>query len=358
MSNEKEMVIGIIGAGNISKGHINSFQDVTGSRLKGITDINLPAAEARAKEFGVNLVYPDIDAMLADPELDAVVVAVPNKFHAPITIQAMHAGKHVLLEKPMAIHAEDAADIVKVQRETGKIVMVSHQMRWQWAYMKVREQVEKGTLGHIYSAKTTWFRRKGIPGWGTWFTQMGVSGGGPLIDIGVHMLDVTLHMMGNPKPVSVSGATFAEFGPKRKGIGNWGTPDWSGTFDVEDLATAMIRMDNGSVLTLDVSWAVHMDTSHSPSIHLMGSEGGASLYGGEKGYFLSENFDQPIDLEISTPDGDEGARERLSLHFLECIREGKQPISDVVSGYTNNLILQGIYESSRTGKEVILDWKI
>src|SRR5205823_13415468 len=138
------------------------------------------------------------------------------------------AGKDVLLEKPMALHAADAVRIAQAQKESGKILMVGHQMRFRWWVRQAKQRIENGDLGEIYYAKCGWFRRKGIPAWGTWFTQKAVSGGGPLIDIGVHLLDLTLWLMGNPKPVSVSGATFAAFGPKKCGIGSWGAPNWNG----------------------------------------------------------------------------------------------------------------------------------
>ncbi|UUZ86898.1 Gfo/Idh/MocA family oxidoreductase [Paenibacillus sp. P26] len=216
----------------------------------------------------------------------------------------------------------------------------------------------EGELGRIYNVKTGWMRRKGIPGWGTWFTQMHKSGGGPLIDIGVHMIDLSLHLMGGPKPVSVYGTTYAEFGPKKRGIGTWGKPDWNGLFDVEDLATALIKMDNGSTLSLDVSWAANTDfNDNQPYVYLMGSEGGASLRGG-KGRFHKEVFDRTADVELVIPPGDEGSRRRMSLHFIECIKEGKEPITSAMTGLTNSLILEAIYESSRTGQAVTLDWSL
>ncbi len=147
-------------------------------------------------------------------------------------------------------------------------------------------------------------RRKGIPGWGTWFTQMKKSGGGPLIDIGVHMLDLSMHLMGDTKPVSVYGSIYSEFGPKRKGIGSWGTPDWNGLYDVEDLATALIKMENGTTLSLDVSWAAHMDTDNQPYVHLLGTEGGASIKG-PNGKLMTEMFDRTVDVPVVTPEGDE-----------------------------------------------------
>lgn len=351
------MKLGIIGTGNIGRVHVDSFTKTGRAEVVAVMDSYMPSAEQVAQQYNINKVYDKATPLIEDEQVEAIVVAVPNQFHAQLAIEALQAGKHVLIEKPMAINLAEARQIVQAQRESNNIVMVAHQMRWEPNARLIMEQVNKGALGHIYNAKTGWFRRKGIPGWGTWFTQMSQSGGGPLIDIGVHMIDLALHLMGNPKPVSVYGSTYAEFGPRRRGIGTWGTPDWNGTYDVEDLATALIKMDNGSTLSLEVSWAAHMETSNQPFVHLMGSEGGAYL-DGHRAKLFTEMFDQTIDLELPLPDHDEGARIRMSNHFIDCVKQGIQPITDVMTGFTNNLILDAIYESSRTGHEVKLNWEI
>jgi predicted dehydrogenase len=349
--------LGIIGTGNIGREHIKGFRDTEGAEVAAVTDAHLPGAERAAREFGIPQVHVNAGELIKDESLDAVVIGVPNKYHAELAVAAMDHGKHVLLEKPMAVSLADAQRIVHAQRRTGKIVMISHQLRWHWTVMAVKAQAERGAFGRIYHAKVAWLRRKGIPGWGTWFTRKEESGGGPLIDIGVHMLDLALHLMGDVKPVSVFGATYAEFGPRKKGIGTWGTPNWDGYFDVEDLATAFVRMEDGSTLTLDVSWAAHTDAEQSHAIHLFGSEGGASIRG-NKVKFLTEQFDLPMEAELSAPSHDEGARLRMNRHFLACIREGKQPLTHVMTGYTNNLILDAIYRSSETGKPIELDWSL
>ncbi|WP_139997642.1 Gfo/Idh/MocA family protein [Paenibacillus paridis] len=358
MANDNKIRIGIIGAGNIGNVHANEFTKLGDEcQVTAITDLVISRAEEKAKQYGIEHVIASNEELIARPDIDAVIIGVPNQFHAPLAIQALAAGKHVLLEKPMGINSDAARQILKASKASDRVVMVAHQMRWESVAMQIKEQIDRGELGNIYTAKAGWFRRKGIPGWGTWFTQTEQSGGGPLIDIGVHMLDLALYLMGNPKPVSVYGATYAEFGPKRKGIGTWGTPDWNGTYDVEDLATALIKMEDGSTLSLEVSWAVHMDTDNSEFIHLMGSEGGAS-FRGAKGKLLTEKFDRPIETELHKAQNEEGERARLSRHFLSCIREGKQPITSALTGFTNNLVLDAIYESSRTGSEVKLDWNL
>ncbi|UQZ86798.1 putative oxidoreductase YcjS [Paenibacillus konkukensis] len=358
MNSKEQIRLGIIGAGNIGNVHIQTFGQLPEDAfIEAVTDSYYPLAQQRAAQYGIPKCYQSAEELIADPAVDAVVIGVPNQWHAPLAVQALQAGKHVLLEKPMAIDVPSAREIVRAQRESGKVLMIPHQMRWEWLPLQIKEQVDKGALGHIYNAKTGWFRRKGIPGWGTWFTQREQSGGGPLIDIGVHMLDLAFFLMGNPKPVSVYGSAYAEFGPRKRGIGTWGTPNWDGRFDVEDLATALIKMEDGSTLSLEVSWAVHMDTDSQHFIHLMGTEGGASIRGGQ-GKLLTETFDRAIETSLVTPEKDEGGRVRLSRHFIECIREGKQPDTSAMTGFTNNLILDAIYESSKTGHEVILDWNL
>ncbi|GGG21911.1 Gfo/Idh/MocA family protein [Paenibacillus abyssi] len=347
--------LGIIGAGAIGNVHMNTFKRIPDVFLAAVTDTYLPLAEQRAREHEIAVVHENPQALLEDKDIDAVVIGVPNQFHAPLAIEALRQGKHVLLEKPMSIDSATARTIVEAKEAAGKVLMMSHQMRWLGLSRALKQHIERGELGRIYNAKTGWFRKKGIPGWGSWFTRKDQAGGGPLIDIGVHMLDLTLHLMGNPKPVAVFGSTYAEFGPKRKGIGTWGTPNWDGYYDVEDLATALIKMDNGSTLSLEVSWAAHSaGLSQDPFIHLMGTEAGASIIG-DKGTLVTHAFDQIIETDIHHLGG-EDERTLMSRHFVECIREHKEPMTSALSGYTNNRILDAIYESSRSGNEVKIEW--
>jgi len=351
----KSVRLGIVGAGAIGSVHMQTFKRLDTVEVVALTDVYLPLAEQRAKEYGIKTIHPTPQELLQDPDVDAVVIAVPNQFHAPLAIEALKQGKHVLLEKPMAIDAQAARLIVEAKQASGKVLMMAQQMRWSGINRAIKQRIEGFELGRIYNVKTGWVRKKGIPGWGSWFTRKDQAGGGPLIDIGVHMLDLSLYLMGDPKPVSVYGSTYAEFGPERQGIGNWGTPNWDGYYDVEDLATALIKLDNGSTLSLDVSWAAHSaGMPEDPFIHLMGTKGGAALVG-TNGTFVTHEGDQVVETAIQPLEGEED-RVLLSKHFIACIMEGKEPISSAISGYTNSLILDAIYESSRTGNEVKLNW--
>lgn len=352
---DKPIRLGIIGAGAIGHVHIETFKQLPEAVIAAVADAYAPAAQKRAEEHGIDTVYATPQELLEDTEIDAVVIGVPNQFHAPLAIEALRQGKHVLLEKPMSIHSVSAKAILEAAEQSGKVLMMAHQMRWTAINRAIKQQIDQGTLGRIYNVKTGWIRKKGIPGWGSWFTRKDQSGGGPLIDIGVHMLDLSLYLMGNPRPISVYGSTYAEFGPQRRGIGTWGTPDWDGYYDVEDLATAMIKMDNGSTLLLEVSWAAHAaGAKEEPYVQLMGTEAGLSL-SGNTGCLATHEGDEVKECAVEPLEG-ESERVLMGRHFLECIRDNRQPISSALTGYTNNRILDAIYESSRTGSEVKLEW--
>jgi predicted dehydrogenase len=355
MDGNSRIRMGIIGAGFIGRIHAAAFREHPAVDVVGITDQQRALADAAAATYTIPKVYESAESLIDDLELDAVVVGVPNKHHAPLTIRALELDKHVLLEKPMALHAEDAKRIVQAERQHRGVLMVAHQMRWHWLASQVKQQVELGELGRVYYAKAGMMRKKAIPGWGSWFTRKDESGGGPLIDIGVHILDLILWLMGNPRPVSVFGATYAEFGPKKRGIGSWGTPEWDGYFDVEDLASAMVRMEDGATLTLEVSWAVNTDSDNGHYIHLIGNEGGASLYPGSA-KFISQAFDRSYDIGVAPPQNAPDPRTLLSRHFVDCVLEGKRPISDGMSGLVNNMILESIYQSAASNEVVHIDW--
>ncbi len=350
------MRIGFVGAGNIGLAHMEAFAELRDGEdaeveLASVSDVDQAAAEECAEKFGIAEIHDSADELIADPAIDSLVIAVPNRWHAPFAIAALEAGKHLLLEKPMGADLEAARAIYDAQQSTGRTVMMCHQFRWCWWAQAMRQRCDAGALGEIYHARTGWMRRKGIPGWGTWFTQKDVSGGGPLIDLGVHMLDVTLHLMGNPRPLSVSGVTAAKFGPGRRGIGAWGTPDWEGRFDVEDFASAFVRLEGGSTLNLDVSWAAHADRPKE-YVDLLGVDAGLSYYGGEL-KMLSEREDETHDEVIESP----GTNERLEMtrEFLSAAGDARQPECDAYSGLVNNAILDAIYRSSDLGAEVAVE---
>jgi len=347
---------GVLGGGFIGRVHMDKINECSDGEVVGIYDPFAELAEKAVANEQAKKVFATPEALLADKSIDAVVVASPNKTHADLAIMALEAGKHVIVEKPLALNSKDAHKIVKTAEKCGLITMVPHQMRWNPGSQKLHSLTDAGELGKIYYGKTSWLRQAGIPGWGSWFTRFNESGGGPLIDIGVHMLDLALYQMGNPKPVSVYGSTYAEFGPQKKGLGSWGTPDWDGFYDVEDLASALIKMDNDATLLLEVSWAAHLhNDATSPAITIMGSEGGAKLEPNSGNYTLSgQKFGECFSIDVA-PGGTE-ARAAMIQHFISCVKDNKQTIAPVYSGMVNNIVLDAIYESAKTGKSVEIDW--
>ena len=198
--------LGFIGAGNINRSHLKSAQQL-GLNLAGIADVVPAAAEECKKLFNVAKSYSDYRQLLADNSIDAVVIGTPNKFHAEQAIAALKAGKHVFLEKPMAMNVDESDAILAALKKSRKTLQMGMANRFRSSVWALKHYIDAGKCGNIYSGQAFWYRRRGIPGFGGWFTTKSLSGGGALIDIGVHLLDLALYLMGFPKPVAVSGAT-------------------------------------------------------------------------------------------------------------------------------------------------------
>jgi predicted dehydrogenase len=249
---DRPVRIGVIGVG-IGYIHIQSMSKIPPDQLEiaALCDVNEQRVRTVANEFGVKKVFTDHKEMLKQDEIDAVLVCTPNILHAPMTLDAFAAGKHVMCEKPMALNAAEAEQMVQAGKKAGKMLMMAFNNRFRSDSQLLKKFIENGELGDIYYAKTGWIRRKGIPGLGGWFTTKARAGGGPLIDIGVHVLDLTLWLMGNPRPVSVMGSAYAKFGPQA-------AKEQGGTYDVEDLAVGLIKLDNGATLFLEASWESHI----------------------------------------------------------------------------------------------------
>lgn len=346
---------GVLGCGFIGKVHMANITSAgPDAELVAVYDpFEKLAIEAKEK-FNAKYIFDDPDKLFKCKEVDAVVIASPNKTHADLAVKAFKAGKHVIVEKPLALSGADARKIVQAAEKAGTVSMVPHQMRWTPAASQVKKLVGDGELGKVYYAKAQWLRQCGIPGWGSWFTRFTESGGGPLIDIGVHMLDLTMYLAGSgAKPVSVFGSTFAEFGPRRQGLGTWGTPDWNGFYDVEDLATALIKLDNGSTISLEVSWAANLnDVDATPAITLFGSEGGVKFNAGsaEAVTLTGMKFGKSFTFESKL--SGKPARDLMHRHFIDCVKTGTPTVAPVYSGMLNNLILDAIYASAKSGKSV------
>jgi predicted dehydrogenase len=337
--------VGIVGVG-IGSVHAQGYSKLPNVKIVALCDLDTQRAEKVAAQYGVKAIYSEYEAMLAEAKLDAVSVCTPNALHAPVAIAALGAGCHVLCEKPLSVGAEEGARIVAAARKAPGKFMVGMNNRFRGDTQVLRQYIEHGDLGDIYYARCGWVRRHGIPGFGSWFTRKELSGGGPLIDLGVHALDLTLYLMGNPRPTSVFGATYAKFGPFGKGHGSWGAPVRGGGYTVEDLACAQVRFKNGATLVLEASWAQHC-AGEKLYCEVYGDKGGATL---DPLRVYTESHGRPVDISPSFPSI--GGHEAEIAHFIDCITENKQPIATAEQALDVMRILDGIYHSAETGESV------
>lgn len=350
------MRVGILGAGTIARwAHIPGYQKLADVEVVAVADIRPARAAETAARFSIPVTFSDYRELLK-LDLDAVSVCLPNYLHSEAVLASIAAGCHVLCEKSMAMTVAEAEAMVKAARAAGKLLMMGFNNRYRLDARAVRRMVQAGELGEIYYARSGWMRRRGIPGWGSWFTRKEQSGGGTLIDIGVHALDLTMWLMGMPKPVAVMGATFAHFGNRPgRGRGGWGFPEPSGYFDVDDLACAMIRFENGSTLVLEASWAAHVEREQM-FINLYGSEAGAQIAGSPpQTRVFTEKEGVPHDTVLHLPDPVQaGAHHAEIAEFVRCIKEGATPLSPGEDGVTVMRVLEAIYQSASAGGSVAI----
>lgn len=347
---------GVIGCG-IGRTHIQGYiaNDVQVVALAGLDTARCATVAA---EFSIPHVYRNYADLLARDDLDVVSVSVPNYLHAEVAIAAIERGLHVCVEKPLAHTVADAQRIADAARTCDQLVMVMFNWRFRDDAQALRRHIVTGALGPIYYAKAGWLRRSGIPGIGGWFTQKTMSGGGPLIDLGVHMLDLGLWLMDYPRAIAVSGATYAQFGPR--GRGGWDVPHFAvgpGGFEVEDLATAFIRLENGATLLLEASWAGYSHYKDDFYVHLFGSEGGAEINVKERIEvdtlsLYSDVAGRPAEIRPLVKAGHAhtlGIRE-----FVTAVREGRPSVAPPDQGVALMRIIEAIYHSAAEGCEVRL----
>jgi predicted dehydrogenase len=345
----------VIGTGSISDFHLKSYARHPDAELVAVCDLNAERARQKADQFGAAKSYSDYKELLADPDIDAVSVCTWNNTHAEISIAALRAGKHVLVEKPLCTTVEEALRIQEAVKETGKQLMIGYVRRYDPNARLLKEFVDKGEFGDLYYAKASSIRRHGNPG--GWFADRSRSGGGPLIDIGVHMIDLCWYMMGRPKAVTVSGNTYRKLGNRAniRNLSHYKAADWDPKVNtVEDLASAMIRFENGASLQVDVSFALHAQKDEA-SIKLYGDKGGFEI--DPEIVIVTEKHDTILNV---TPQTDhrgfrfEAAFQSEIDHFIECVREGRKPISPVEDGVEMMKILNAVYESAERREEIRL----
>jgi predicted dehydrogenase len=351
--------VGIIGCG-AGVFHLEGYQEEPRARVVALAGLDTDRCRTLAGRFDVPRIYREYQELLADPSIDAVSVAVPNHLHLPVVKAAVEAGKHVLVEKPLARNAAEGQQMVDAARKAERLLAICFNRRHRHDVELLHAHVAAGGFGRVYYAKAFWMRRSGIPGLGTWFTSKEQAGGGPLIDLGVHVLDMALWTMGNPTVVAVSAATFAEIGTQGKG--NWpgrrSREAGDGAYEVEDLATAFVRMEDGAVLHLETSWAAYTSAGDDFGITLMGSKGGAEIYA--KDYALTGTLKTFGDFEGVPLDGEprlvkKGGHAEVIKRFVTSILEGKPAEPSGEEGLDRARLVDAIYRSAELGREVRLD---
>ncbi|MBC1210313.1 Gfo/Idh/MocA family protein [Listeria booriae] len=354
--------IGIIGCGGIANGkHMPSLKSVAEAKMVAFCDIVEERAVKAKADFGdANAsVYTDYKELLADKTIDVIHVCTPNISHAEISIAAMEAGKHVMCEKPMAKSTEEAQSMIDASKKTGKKLTIGYQNRFRKDSQFLQEVCANNELGEIYYAKAKAIRRRAVPTWGV-FLDEEAQGGGPLIDIGTHALDLTLWMMDNYKPKYVVGNAYHKLSQRENAANAWGPWDPS-KFTVEDSAFGFITMENGATIVLESSWALNTLDVGEAMTALCGTEGGADMENGLRinGESHSQMYEKQIQLEAGGVDfydgtGDDPA-ELEAQQWIDSILNDTDPVVKPEQALVVTQILEAIYESSQTGKPVFFN---
>ncbi|MFC4988398.1 Gfo/Idh/MocA family protein [Saliphagus infecundisoli] len=348
--------VGVVGLGGMGQLHANSMHDLGASVVAG-ADVSPPQRERFGREFGVPT-YEDHDDLVADEHVDAVVVTTPNRFHEPIAVAALEAGRDVLVEKPLAHTLESAERIVAAARKADAECMVGFHNRHTAGTTMLTEQHARGRFGPLTHVEANYVRRRGIPGPGSWFTNADLAGGGALIDIGVHALDLSLYVLGFPEVVEVSATTRSTFGGEESyadpdGFGeNWSAD--SGTYDVDDSVSAFIRCADGRTISLEAAWATNREPSSE--LHVRGTQAGARMEIGGTDLSILETgtvgCDHYADTDL-TGDASITGYKQQDREFLACVASGHEPATNTVGeALTVQRVIDAIYRSSETGRAV------
>ncbi|MFS0781072.1 Gfo/Idh/MocA family protein [Bacillus sp. 1P06AnD] len=350
---EEQVRIGIIGAGSISDIHIRGYQEDKRSKVMAICDQNIGRAREKAQTYGVPHWYQSHKDILARKDIDAIVICTYNATHAQIAVDALESQKHVFVEKPLCISYEEAKQIESAAKKSGKQLQVGFVRRFDSKVEKIKEIIDCGGIGDIYYAKMTALRRLGNPG--GWFADKEKSGGGPIIDVGIHLLDLCIYLMGSPKVKTVRGATYNKLGNRHhiKNVSYYTAADYTHhTNTVEDLAAALIRFENGACLLMETSYTLHASKDET-SCTLFGDKGGVEV---EPEFIISTDRNNLI--LNAYPQIDNGHSNLLTAYtkqiegFIECCISGSDPRHSASDSLLLMKIISAIYESAETGREI------
>jgi predicted dehydrogenase len=356
--------IAIIGAGGMAAYHTTGFRQA-GAEIVALADLNPAAAQASATQYGISRVFTDVGEMLRTmPELDAVSIIVPNKFHAPLALQALKAGKHVFCEKPPALNAKEAVAMKAAADKAKRTLMFNFNNRARPESYAMMENITQGAVGTINTCQAKWIRRTGIPGFGGWFTNKALSGGGPLIDL-LHMIDLGLYFMGYPEPAHILARTYDDHIKDKSFKGPWGIADVAkGVTDVEAAAHGFVTFRSGQAMSFAVSWA-EMNKREEVSVTFQGSKAGGMV----QRLFALDGIDataidtcelytqehgRPVNRNIIVPPDAPMGRVRSAINFIRALEGTEAPLNTPDQAISLMKIIDGAYKSAATGRPVAL----
>lgn len=354
--------VGVVGIGWAGQQHLKAYSTIPGVEIHAVAGMEEDLLLSLQTEYAIPNAFRRWEDMLELQDLDAISVAVPTFLHAPIAVAALDRGLHVLSEKPLARSAEEGRTMVAAARRAGRVLDVAFNHRRRGDIQKLKSIIDHGELGRPYYAKASWLRRTGIPRLGSWFTNPELSGGGPMADIGVHVLDYALHLLGEPKVVSVSATIHAELGPRGRGGSSRFSPmSAEHAFEVEDFASAFLRLEGGATLLIEAGWASYREKDDLLGFMVYGTDGGAELTAkgspsapvGQLTIFTDkdgENADY-------VPEAQPGlGHQAVVRDFIESVRGGETVWGHHDGSLALNRaeIIDACYRSARESKEVQL----
>lgn len=345
--------VGVIGVGGIAKTHFPGWKESPHAELAALADVVPEALRQAGEAHGISRLYSKPEELIADPDLDIVDICTPNNYHAPLAIAALNAGKHVLCEKPLAPTPAQIREMIAARDRSGKQLMTAQHFRFQGNSKALKAEIDRGILGNVYHARSWMLRRAAAPT-RPGFIMKEHSSGGPCIDIGVHILDLTLWMMGFPRPVSVTGVTQDRLAKQPGAFSIWGGPIPQEKFDVEEMAAAFVRFENGATLILEVSWLLHHKTTgEDMQMWLYGDRAGAHWPDNELLWSNNETQQQMNMTLVRAEGGEPHAKECVA--FAEAIAAGKPSPVPAEQSLIVMTILDGLYRSAAEGREIRLD---
>ncbi|WP_395638067.1 Gfo/Idh/MocA family protein [Pseudolysinimonas sp.] len=360
MTTPTPLRVGVVGLGYAGTTHLESFAGIPGVEVVALAGKEAPRLAELGATHGIPSLHADWEELVDLPDLDIVSIATPNVLHGPIALAALASGKHVFCEKPLALTAAEARAMVAAAHENDRVLEVAFNHRRRADVQFARRYLDETGIGRIYHVRASWKRRSGIPGLTSWFTSKTMAGGGALIDLGPHVLDSVLFLLGEPRVTAVSAVTHGELG--RAGYGAMNRQEQmaseSGLFEVEDLASALLRLDDGASIAFEISWAGHTVDDEDISIELLGVDAGIRIfvprYRGEDTVRIYRDVDgEEVTLapEVIVPGGEHPL---VIAEFVDVVRSGDWAAHHGDFALHRTEVLDACYRSAAEGREVTL----